>query len=283
MSQDLVIGGIDNYDWSKVKNWILSLNQCGFNGRKILIGYRVEDELSKKILDHGIELYKIDKDYFNRPIEHNFKGRDTQAHQMRFYHIWQMITELGIDNFKNVISTDVRDVIFQRNPSEWLDKNLKEGQIIAPSECAIYKTETWNADNMVNGFGPYVWEYLTKEFVICNVGTIAGSVKLFSDVCLLIYLISVGHYIPSDQSAFNLITNTILKDKTRFTKMQESWCVSCALCLEPKYAAFKPHLLENLPVIKDGEFYTETGEKFYLVHQYDRLPGINEIIENRYK
>ena len=44
MKQDIVVGCIDLYEFDSLKNWIYSLNESGFDGRKILVCYRISDE-----------------------------------------------------------------------------------------------------------------------------------------------------------------------------------------------------------------------------------------------
>ena len=93
-------------------------------------------------------------------------------HNLRFFHIWQLLSQFEKDGRKydRVITTDVRDVIFQGNPTEWLDE-YQEKPIIAPSESVMYKDEGWNMKNFISGLGGVSWEYLGKELLVCNVGT----------------------------------------------------------------------------------------------------------------
>jgi hypothetical protein len=40
-----------------------------------------------------------------------------------------------ISRVRYVITTDVKDVVFQLNPSEWLDENMQGAQLVAASEA----------------------------------------------------------------------------------------------------------------------------------------------------
>ena len=55
------------------------------------------------------------------------------VHNLRFFHIWHLLSQFEKEGRKydRLITTDVRDVMFQGNPSEWLDAN-QEKPIIAP-------------------------------------------------------------------------------------------------------------------------------------------------------
>ena len=41
-SQDLIIGCFTNYDWTKIKYWVNSVNRSGFVGRKVMIVYNAD-------------------------------------------------------------------------------------------------------------------------------------------------------------------------------------------------------------------------------------------------
>ena len=281
--RDVIIGAVDLYQWSDIKNWVVSIDKCGFNGRKILLVYRVSEELKKNALEMGVEVYQVSTDQFGNPIEHEKNGHRSEVHALRFYHIWQLLTELGVDNFDRVIATDVKDVIFQTNPSIWLDNNLNGYEMIAPSEGILYNMEEWNTNNMRNSFGPFAWELMTHDMTVCNVGTIAGKASFFAQFAFLLWSLTKGHSLPSDQSGFNLLAQTLLKDKIKIIRSEEGWCASCAIALEPKYSHLQEQLLDPIPLItENGLVTTANGTPFALVHQYDRVPELNNLINIKY-
>lgn len=281
--QDAIIGAVDLYQWADIKNWVNSINLSGFVGRKILLVYRVADELKANAIQQGFEVYEVNHDQFGTPIDHGKNGHKSEVHAMRFYHTWQLIQELGVDSFNRIIATDVRDVIFQTNPSIWLDNNLGDYEMIAPSEGILYHTEPWNESNITNSFGPFAWEHMTKDMTVCNVGTIAGKASFFAQFAFILWSLTKGHSIPSDQSGFNLLAQTILKDKIKIIRSEEGWCASCATTLEPKYQWLQDKLMDPIPLVNsDGTVTTTDGTPFALVHQYDRVPALNDLINTKY-
>jgi len=185
---DLLFGASDLYTWDKIKPWAQSIRDSGFDGEVVLLVYRADmDMFAKEAAKLDIQIMHTDSDNHGRPIDHNAGGRDTQCHQMRFFHLWQFLSADTMDMYDRVITTDVRDVIFQRNPSEWLDDHMTtRWQVVAPSEGILYKNEHWNKDNMLQGFGPYVLEY-AKNHTVYNVGTIAAGAEAMRDLALLIF------------------------------------------------------------------------------------------------
>jgi len=280
--KDLLFGASDLYTWDKIKPWAQSIRDSGFDGDVVLLVYRADmDTFSREATKLDVTLLHTNSDNHGRPIDHNAGGRDTQCHQMRFFHLWQFLAGNPLIPYDRVITTDVRDVIFQRNPSEWLNDHVSTiRQIVAPSEGILYKDEHWNKDNMLQGFGPYVLEY-AKNHTVYNVGTIAGGADAMRDLALLIFSMGEGRYIPNDQSSFGLLMNGNLFDAVR-VDFASAWSCQCASTLEPSRSHVWPHLLEPKPIIKDGLAYTNEEVLFYLVHQWDRVPGLKEAVEERY-
>ncbi|KKL69931.1 hypothetical protein LCGC14_2109950, partial [marine sediment metagenome] len=179
--KDLLFGAADQLSWSQIKPWAQSIRDSGFDGDVLLLVYRGDlTEIAQQASKFDISVWTTDVDMWAKPINHNARGRDTQSHQMRFWHLVELLDDEEIKRYRYIICTDVRDVIFQRNPSEFLrgrflDFNSPSG-IMAPSEGIQYCNEPWGADNLQKGFGPYMWER-AQNYEIFNVGTIAGSAR----------------------------------------------------------------------------------------------------------
>ena len=287
---DLLFGAADNYTWSQIKPWAKSIRDSGFDGKVVLLVYRGDmDTIVAECSELDIEVLNASYDNWGKLIDHNAGGRDTQCHQMRFFHMWQYLDETIVQKYDNIIATDVRDVIFQRNPSEWLLANITIGlmaggpRIVAPSEGIAYANEAWGADNLKNGFGPYV-ERDMQSAEIFNVGTIAGEAYDMKALSLVLFSMGEGRFIPNDQSGFNMLVHGELL-KTLRVDHDEGWACQCGTMADhEKIEAFRPHLLSPEPVFDtDGYAFTSTGEKFYLLHQWDRVPEINRIVSERYE
>jgi hypothetical protein len=286
--KDLVIAGAGGYSFSQVKNWINSLNKSGFSGDKILMSYGLKFEVVNELTERGIKVIDVKLDNYNKPLDLvTSTGKVTRenshrlVHNLRFFHMWELLKKLqrsGVE-YDRVITTDVRDVIFQYNPSDWLDDN-QINDIIAPSESVMYRDESWNTDNFIKGFGPSIWEHLGRELLVCNVGTFAAKYDTFIDLCLMIYMIAAGHWV-ADQSGFNVLVNTTFKDKTQFVDADDAWAGQIGTLVENR-AKIGEHMLNGEPSMNDGIVVNSNGEKFCLVHQYERVPGWEDIITRKY-
>ena len=285
--KDLLFGAADNYTWKQIKPWAQSIRDSGFDGDVTLLVYRGDAEdiaAAGSLLD--INVFTAHTDMWAKPINHHAQFRDTQSHQMRFWHLVEWLNDTEIEQYRYIICTDVRDVIFQKNPSEFLRKRMLDFRfstgILAPSEGIRYCNEPWGADNLQKGFGPYMWER-AQNYEIFNVGTIAGSARAIRDLAFTLYTMGEQRFIPNDQSGFNLLVNGYLLNVDRVGH-DEGWACQCGTMADPeKIEAFRPHLLSPEPVFDDqGYAFTSDGQMFCLLHQWDRVPSITGKIETRY-
>jgi hypothetical protein len=290
--KDLLIGAADLYGWEQVKVWARSIKESGFTGNVVLLVYRVQPDVIENCEKLGIEVYQIGHDSFGRAISHNNGGRDTQAHQMRFFHAWQFLHDNNnFENYGHVIITDVRDVWFQKNPQEWLnpkygvsrlDHSFSSQVFVESSEGIKYGNEAWGADNMLNGFGPFVLE-ASKDWTIYNVGVVAGKSRDMMGLFLTLYNLTVGRYIPSDQSAYNILVNQTIPRSFIRTSHADGWACQCGTVMDPQKSHYLPHLVDGQPVIRDGVVISMPYETpFHIVHQWDRVPEIKTLVESRY-
>lgn len=282
--KDLIVTTISkNYVWTDINNWISSLKQTSYNGDVLVIAYNFEDNHSylEKLRTMNVIVLTPNNTYRGE-IESNFVWHSGEVnpsnankliHNVRLFHLWQYFTETGIDKeYNRVIFTDGRDVYFQTNPSEWLDEEMKK-DIIVPSEGITYEQEQWNRNNLLINYGPYVYEYVLKERVACNVGTFACNASIVKDLCLILYFMSnnTGH---ADQPSFNILTSTLLKDKCQWVDYNDSWALQIGTIVNK---------MNDYVIIDNDVIFTKKSKKPYcLVHQYDRIPDLKKFIDNKF-
>jgi hypothetical protein len=226
----------------------------------------------------------VNHDPFLHAIQHAVQGSPTQAHNLRFFHAWELLTRLGVDNYRFCIMTDVRDVIFQTNPSTWLENSgLRQNRFIAPSEGIIYENEDWGRTNMIHGHGDVMWEMTMHDKLIYNVGTIAGDVDFMRRLFYMIYSMTGGRHYPSDQSSFNILCHDLLKEHCVSTLMKKGWAAQIGTTWDHTKSWLWQHLVEPKPIIRgDGVVLTDDGEEFCIVHQWDRNDTLKRIALAKY-
>ena len=124
---------------------------------------------------------------------------------------------------------------------------------------AVNKMETLGYEPVLVTWDRY------KDNHSCNVGVLAGKYDSMMDLLLLNYMVSqsgnTNHF--TDQSSFNFIVhNSIAKDAVQITGIDES-------------LALQLGTMDNENLI--GERKNNIDE-FTIIHQYDRVPDINEYV-----
>ena len=276
MEKDLIIGAFKNYSFNTIKPWIQSINDCGFTGDKVIISIGSSNETNSKLADAGFTVIVA-------PAQ-----AQMGFHMERFIHIYHYLKEHW-KKYRYVITTDVRDVIFQSNPSDWLTTaNDSAGfNYVAVSESILVKDEHWNRNNIINSFGDYFYAGIEKQEVY-NVGTLAGDSDSIRDLCGMLYQLSANR--PdwvADQAAYNILLNWLpYKQVTLFTTLKDAWACNLHITHKPdEKEHFAPYLLEPAPyfdvdvgLVKD----TTTKKPFCIVHQYDRDPGLFKFYKKKY-
>ena len=278
--KDLVIGCTTNYDWSKLKYWVNSINKSGFQGDKVMVAFNIDYETIEKLSQAGFQVILPGKP--NEQTQRYEYQSSLPVHVERFVHIYNYLQ--SHDTYRFVITTDVKDVVFQKDPTKFLGMELPGAKLMFASESMLYKDEPWGNQNLMETFGPFFHERF-KDNIIYNVGVLAGRGDAMRDLCAMIFVMSVNRPIPIvDQSTFNfMISQEPYKSVARYMTSEEGWACQLGTTADPsKLEQFKPFLLEPSPIMKDGEVATSSGKVFTIVHQYDRVPEWKKVIEEKY-
>ena len=277
--KDLIIGGATNYNWSILKYWVNSINQSGFVGDKVLVLMNCDKDTVKKVQDAGFIVVGFQKDSEGNLVYPN-TGR--APHVERFLHIYNYLYH---NEYRYVITTDVKDVVFQQNPVDYIEKTLSEDKnLMFASESMCYKDEPWGNQNLLETYGQFIYERF-KDNEIYNVGVLAGRGHAMRDLILNIFTSTQGKPIPiCDQSTFNfMISMSPYRETSVYLRSEDAWAAQLGTTGDPsKIETFRPKLIEAEPKMENGIVTTSTGIPFTIVHQYDRVPNWRKILEEKY-
>jgi len=276
--KDLIVGCATNYDWSKLKYWVNSINASGFSGDKVLILMNCDKDTTQKVTDAGFSIIA-----FNQDAEGNLTYQSQlMVHVERFIHIYKLLKD---NLYRYVITTDVKDVIFQQNPSVWLENNLHDKEdLVFSSESIKYKDEPWGRENLTQCYGQGIYEDF-KNNTIFNVGVLAGRGYAMRDLTLQLFLNCINRPIPIvDQAVFNvMISRHPYLESSMYTVSEDAWACQLGTTADPsKIESFRPFLLEPSPKLDGDKVVTSKGIEYTIVHQYDRVPEWKKIIEAKY-
>ena len=286
--KNLIIGAMTNYDFAQVRPWVRSINHCGFVGDKIMVVFNANYQTCDQLIEEGFKVIAVGKKDDVRGLLVHEKSK-MPIHVERFLHIYEYLKDKWED-YEYVVTTDVKDVIFQHDPIRWMELNhIGKGfhqKLVAGSEAIQYKNEPWGNENLMQTYGAYIHD-IFKEKEIYNVGVLGGTAEYMKDLALHILVNGINRPIPIvDQAVFNvLIQSQPFKDATLLASQRRGWACQAGTTVDPsKIESFRPHLLEGEPVwnAEEGIVCTSEGIQFCIVHQYDRVPEWKKVIEARY-
>lgn len=259
-----IVGCITKYGIEQIRPFIESIEQSGFRGEKLMLVYEITQDTIDYLNNKGWVLIQ------SEPQQHIIL--------QRFRDMYQVLHQYETDI---IIWVDVKDIVFQKDPTEWLSLNMKK-DILSFSESLKFRDEGWAKLNAGTSF-PMEWEWLQNEEIYCA-GTIVGKKEAIRDLFIDIYRWSLTTSNPeqlADQAAYNILIRLHqFKDKVQFVKQQEGFAAQ--LHLKLKKGNTLPYT-ELLPTIDGIEVKTDKGELYTIVHQYDRNEELKELIEAKYK
>jgi hypothetical protein len=288
--KDIVVGCITNYNFDKIKYWVNSLDRSGFDGVKILLCYNIAFEVAEELAKRGYTIFAFgqDKETGNLIYKHP-NDRPFNICLDRFAHIPFFLNRLeNKEQYRYIISTDVKDVVFQTNPSEWLESNIGDKKLNVACESIRYKDEDWGRNNMQLSFGPLIYDRM-KDRPIYNAGTISGEFTTMLDFMTNVFLSCGGApaNVPGgggpDQAAINVLLDMKpYRDITNFAMSEDGYAAQLGTTGPQISAKYGQHLVEPAPIMVDDMVCTSQGKPFAMVHQYDRVPEWKQIIEKKY-
>lgn len=291
MATDLIIGGASGYDWNKLKYWVNSIKATGFSGDIVLVATNIKEETVRTLVDNGVQIVLYGQRQSNGDVINTSKGA---PHVERFFYIWNFL-DSNQDKYRFVTITDTRDVIFQRDPTEFLTKHMAVKSIVCSSEGIHYKDEPWGSENLRQTFGDFFYEK-NKNWMIYNVGTIAGYFEDVKDFINILFQMSINRPIPIvDQAVFNYLINLVpFTDNILKTNNKNDWAIQLACTLGAVEARsgdigaagniqkYLQDYKDIQPTINGATVTNDTGSQYCIVHQWDRIPALKLEIEKKY-
>lgn len=288
-NMDVLVGVFVSHTWDEVKTWATSINDVGFTGEKIAVVYDVNEDVVERLYKAGFTV--IRKDILEVSNRANIVTQ-------RFFDVWEATQ--GKEG--RLITTDVADVVFQRNPSEELD-NLVGVNIVASGENLRYEAEPWSKNNMIMTYGENVFEHLSRNEIRCA-GVIAGEMNSVRNLCQDIYIAcqTFPSYVSGgggpDQAAYNNLLKeidyipvghnypwaahmgtTIHAVKAGTGQIGREYMLSSD---KKKYLTKveDSFVHPDVKIEKDGTVTTSDGRPFAIVHQYNRVPELVQKYRN---
>ena len=292
MGKTLVIGNATGYTWDQVKYWVNSLKKTDFSGDIALCVSNVTADTIQKLEEEGVMVFA----YGTKNVDGSYSlpNDGTVPHVVRFFYMWAVLDRLT--EYDQVISTDVRDVIFQRDPA----LELPEGKnLVVSSEGMLYKDEPWGNRNILEGYGPFFHNIL-KDKEIYNVGVVGGRYESVKNLFLNIFLMSINRPIPVvDQASYNMLIH-LMHNQDEIWVNPPGWAIQLGTTPQAVLEGTSGDLayLVKTGVVKADDYQSSyhgplfddyggrvtnlSDAEFAIVHQWDRVPYLTDAIKVLY-
>ena len=124
--KDAVLGVIKNCSWPYLRNYAVSLAKCGFEGDKLLFVDDITMEARAKLTELGFTLVDYDAPDLKKSGFNSWEGDPLAWGRFGRWRFLPVIEWLSprIAEYRNIVWCDVRDVLFQTDPSIWLEENI---------------------------------------------------------------------------------------------------------------------------------------------------------------
>lgn len=288
-----ILAAAKGYNIEQITPWIASLIKTGYSGKIGVILYDKNEDLANFLAKFGVHVFTAE-----------LSGLTNIATQ-RFKDYADMMQTPIFEDIDWFIHTDIRDVIFQKDPSEFV-KNQTKG-IIATGEGVTYKHEDWNGEGLQWNYGDEVYRSMANLETMCS-GIIAGRKSELIHLFHTIY--ELAFYTPNpegfaDQHYYNLAIRKIYQDSTEFVPADTAWVANLGTLIaipmnspawssssrtathsfeRMRIGSYTDNMLVELPKMINGQVCTPAGEPYYIVHQYDRYqPWKEELVKEEKK
>lgn len=271
--RELVLGTALGYSYKHVAPFAASLRQTGYAGEVVLFVGDL-DPLSRRLLARkGITLIPADDPGLFQACLAAFPGADGAALRRTHIQTRRYIAYFGFlatraGEFSEVLLTDVRDVFFQAPPFAFTHEvdslsHAVEERTIGP--CQL------NSEWILDAFDQATVDRLAPLEVSCS-GTTIGSERCIRDYLTRMVEFIVENPVPTqgvDQGIHNVIIHDRLVSPLNPCPNQDGPFLS----LEGGRA---------WSISDSGEVLLGNGTVAPIVHQYDRHPELEALVQRRY-
>ncbi len=266
---DYLIGAIDYHEWADVCCWYRSAKKTGFGGKIILFVYEhTTDSTLRSLQKAGIQIERCKSE---RSVNNDR---------------WKLLSEFcaQIDPADRIVTTDVRDVAFQRNPSDLLDGTLAQHDLAIADEGWKFGQSDWNLSNVRNAF-PHLEETFREYNVYCC-GVVCGTAKILQRAAREVYdLCLQGLHYNCDQPAWNhILRQDSIAGNVNLLPYGNPYMIHAGPLEGSEREKFEAIVgQQNLPTFDSSthQMKTSDGQFFAAFHQYTRKAGIRNAVLSR--
>ncbi|MFX1295164.1 MAG: hypothetical protein ACFFD2_09980 [Promethearchaeota archaeon] len=274
--KNLILGLIKGYNFEQIRPFIISLERTKFKGDLILFYSDINNQTYRILRQYSVKLINFEQKYpffTSIPIT-NISLPEPLKNELSIWWTRWIMYYLFLSNLKNrytkILLTDVRDVIFQRNPFDF--ESDKELCFFLEDSRMKIDTCHWNSMWIRDLFGEEILAEIGHNYISCA-GTIIGTpskllnyLRKFMEILSKIDISKLG---PQGVHNYLIYTNKI--DNYQFFENENG----PILTLHHKK-------FETIRFNKRGLIINDNENVVNIIHQYDRHPSLVKIFFKKY-
>jgi hypothetical protein len=273
-----VLGYIHEYRWGTIAPFVNSLRDTGYSGEICLFASGIDGETQTTIQTKGVKI--LDSPFRKSPFR-NWMAKRWEVLKTAPFFIRRRILKSILEsvmlrhflyeeylsrhgkNYRHVLLSDVRDVVFQDNPFT----NIACGGVHFFEEAVgrTIASEPYNSGWMRALFGEKVFSEFAEKPIICS-GTILGESRALAAFMshLIRILATVRVFQPyGDQAAVNVAVRRYKNNEIYIHKNGESAVLTMGIMP-----------LSDICLDGRGRIVRPDGQVIPVLHQYDRHPSV---------
>ena len=274
--RDVVLGTVDGYDFEKIKPFVITLRKSGFKGDLCLFTSRIDKYTFRQLQQNNVRVIPFKYEYPFAPkslvskdlIPQKFPN-GISVKYLR-YILYYLYLSKHRDKYRKVMISDVKDVIFQRDPFEFdFDDCL---YCFLEDKIHTIKASHFNSGRILRHFGQEGLDKIGDNYPSCA-GTTFGSVPAILDY--LKNMISIINTIEpiggGDQGVHNYLIYTKQLKNMKLIKHATGPVLTIG-----------SRLKKQIRFNKEGFVLNDNGAVVNIVHQYNRHPALFQNLLRKY-
>ena len=177
MAQNLILGLVHDFNYFRIERFFKSLYKTPFKGHVcIFLGPGADDKTQQTLTKLGVETirYTTSFPFIEAPHVDNFKSlpENIAIYNFRHFLYYDYLLKNG-HKFSNVLLTDVKDVVFQKDPFDF----AMENKLYVALEKQTIEACAWTGKWIVEGYDEATLKAVQHNLASCA-GTTMGPTPL---------------------------------------------------------------------------------------------------------
>lgn len=267
MKKNLILGLAAGYSWTQLRTFVESIRSTSYNDHIVLFfDSELDPYTIKQLRENTVECI-----YFNRQQSIARTGiRVMPLSVLRVFLFLEFLQEQA-GRYENVMFTDTRDVIFQKDPFDFYFQSSL--CFFMEPKSMLIKDNDWNSLWIIAAVGTKIYHSISTNPISCCGTTIGPVHKMIEYLQVVSQLSSTVKimFVGIEQGIHNYLAHAnIIENVLHFTSEKGP-----ILTIGAGYA-------KTIQQDSNGFFLNEKNKIIHAIHQYDRHVQLKEYFDKKF-